>query len=109
MKAVNTVMKVLAARAAVAGTVYLVATYGDKIVAWAKNILKSLPCCAGCDEPVAEEEFEAEPAEIVEEVPAEEVVEEAPVEEVPAEEVPAEEPVIAEDAVVADEADFVAE
>lgn len=109
MKAVNTVMKVLAALAAVAGTVYLVATYGDKIVAWAKNILKSLPCCEGCDEPVAEEEFEAEPAEIVEEVPAEEVVEEAPVEEVPAEEVPAEEPVIAEDAVVADEADFVAE
>ena len=39
----KTALKVLSALAAVAGVVYVVATYGDKIVAWAKNILESCP------------------------------------------------------------------
>ena len=45
MKIVSTVLKVLAALAAVAGVVYLLATYGDKLVAWAKKMLG----CAGCE------------------------------------------------------------
>ena len=39
------VLKILTALAAIAGIVYVIATYGDKIVAWAKKILASCPCC----------------------------------------------------------------
>lgn len=54
MKVFNTVMKILAALAVVAGIVYVVATYGDKIVAWAKNLFnwckeKCCCCCCGDD------------------------------------------------------------
>ena len=97
MKIFANIMKVLTALATVAGIVYVVATYGDKIVAWAKKIWASMPC------PKCEE---AEPA--AEEVPAEETVE-APVEEAPAEEAPAEEVaevVVEENEPVAEEADF---
>ena len=45
MKVVNTITKILVALAAVAGAVYVIATYGEKIVAWAKNLLN---CCGGC-------------------------------------------------------------
>ncbi len=97
MRVFSTVMKVVAAAAAVVGAVYVAATYGDQIVAWAKKTLSSLskcPCCK-CAEPAAEEAP-------VEEAPVEEApVEEAPVEEAPAEEAPAEETVP-----VADENDF---
>ena len=48
MKAFKTVLKILAALAAIAGIVYVVATYGDKITAWAKQILDKLNCCCGC-------------------------------------------------------------
>lgn len=91
------VIKVLTALATIVGAVYVIATYGDKIVAWAKNLLKSCP-------------FQVE---VTEDVPAEETAEEAPVEEAaPAEEAPAaeeapvEEIVIQENEPVADEADF---
>lgn len=85
----KTVVKVLTALAAVAGVVYVVATFGDKIVAWAKSIL---PTC----EDEVEVEFETE------EAPVEEAVEE----EVAAEETPVEEVIVEEAAPVADEADF---
>ena len=53
MKVFNTVMKVVAALAAVAGVVYVVAPYGDKIVAWAKKLLGKSCCddcaCADCE------------------------------------------------------------
>ena len=39
MKIAATIAKILAAVATVAGAVYLIATYGDQIVAWAKNLL----------------------------------------------------------------------
>ena len=42
MNKFNTFLKVISALAAVVGAVYIVATYGDKIVAWAKRLL-------GCD------------------------------------------------------------
>lgn len=97
MKAFKIVANVLVALTAVAGAVYVAATYGDRIVAWAKKLLSSCPCSCNCCEP-AEEAPEAP----VEEVPVEEV----PAEEAPAEEAPVEEAVVPEDAVVADEADF---
>lgn len=110
MKAVKTISKILVALAAIAGAVYVIATYGDKIVAWAKNLLSSCKCCGGeyecdcdCD---CGEECECECAgeckcccEAEEEAPA---AEEAPAEEAPVEEAPVEEA----GAVVADEADF---
>ena len=94
MKVFNIIAKIVVALAAVAGVVYVVATYGEQIVAWAKKVLASLPKCPCCEE--------------AEEVAAEEVpVEEAPAEEEAVEvtiEVPAEE--ISESEPVAEEADF---
>ncbi len=67
MKVLSTVLKIVAALAAIAGIVYVIATYGDKIVAWAKKLL-------GCCESVAESEI------VEEDVVAEEPAEEAPAE-----------------------------
>lgn len=52
MKVIGTILKILAALAAVAGAVYVIATYGDKIVAWAKNLLNKCCCndCCCCDD-----------------------------------------------------------
>lgn len=98
MKALNVIAKVVVALAAVAGAVYLAATYGDKIVAWAK---KTLGCCKNCECEEAADDTPVE--EICEEVSAEEeTAEEAPAEEAPAEAVDADE-------VVATEADFAEE
>ena len=95
MKIFTNIVKVLVALSAVAGAVYAVATYGDKIVAWAKKLLKNCPCCNEA-EPAAEEvPAEEAPAEAV---PAEEApAEEAPAEEVPVEEAPADAAPVAED------------
>ena len=98
----KTVLKILTALAAIAGTIYVIATYGDKIVAWAKNILASCPCCNNTCECEGEGECKcggeckcaAEAAE--EEVAEESVAEEAPVEEI----------VIEENEPVADAEDF---
>ena len=50
MKTFSIIAKVVAALAAVAGIVYVVATYGDKIVAWAKKLLgKGCCCCLDCE------------------------------------------------------------
>ena len=89
----KTALKILSALAAIAGVVYVVATYGDKIVEWAKKILAALP---KCDCEVVEEEAP------VEEAPAEE----APAEEAPIEEAAPVEIVIEGNEPVADEADF---
>ena len=100
----KTVLKILTALAAIAGTVYVIATYGDKIVAWAKKILAACPCCndtcececggeCKCD---GECECEGECK----------CTEEAPAEEASAEETPAEEIVIEENEPVANDEDF---
>lgn len=100
MKTFNVIAKVLAALVAAAGVVYVVATYGEQIVAWAKKVLASLPKCPCCkEEPKAVEETAAE------EAPAEEVPAEAPAEEVPTEE-PAAEVTVNANEPVAEEADF---
>ena len=96
MKTLNAIVKVLAALAAAAGAVYIIATYGEQIVAWAKKVLASLPECPCCTK---DEEIVDSP-----------VVEEIPVEEPAAEEVPTEEPapevIVSEHEPVAEEADF---
>ena len=50
MKVFSIIMKIVAALAVVAGIVYVVATYGDKIVAWAKKLLGKFECCCCGDE-----------------------------------------------------------
>ena len=100
MKLFSAVLKILAALAAIAGIVYVIATYGEKIVAWAKGLLAKFSCCTceectcpceddcddckcegDCDNCTCGEEVEEVVEEVVEEA-AEEVVEEAPAEEV---------------------------
>lgn len=104
----NTLVKIVTALAAAVGAIYIVATYGDKIVEWAKKIMGS--CC--CSKPVADapapeataEDFAPAEEPVKEEAPAE-VQESAEVQE-PAEE-PVAEPILSDDAIpVADEEDF---
>lgn len=95
----KTVMKVLTALAAIAGVVYVVAAYGDKIVATCKKLLAWCSDFRNADV-VLEADF-------VPVTPKEAPVEEATAEE--AEESPAEETTeapIDETAPVADEEDF---
>ena len=87
MKTVNIIIKIVAALAAVAGVVYVIAAYGDKIVAWAKKLLGCCPCdgeCECCEEECFEEEAAEEAVEEAAEE-TEEVVEEAVEEPVAAE------------------------
>ena len=66
MKVFGKILKVLAALAAVVGAIYLLATYGEKICAWARMILDRFNylCCGGNEIVVAEpaEEVESEVA-----------------------------------------------
>ena len=48
MKTFGTIMKILAAIAAVAGAIYLLATYGDQITAWARKLLDKVNSCCPC-------------------------------------------------------------
>ena len=98
MKAMNTIIKILTALAAVAGVVYIVATYGEQIVAWCKKTLESLPKCPKCEE--------AEDADIEVEITVEEPSEEVPAEETPAAEEADFVPEAADAEPVAEEADF---
>ena len=107
MNLFNTILKLLTALATLAGIIYILATYGEQIVAWAKKMLASLPKCPSCEDASAVD-FEEEITP-VEEPAAEEAAEEAPAEEVAAEEVPVEEPaaeVVTENGPIAEEADF---
>ena len=93
MKIAATIGKILAAVAAVAGAVYLIATYGDAIVAWAKKFL-GCTCCCGEECCCEEDDCCCEGEECC----CKEAAEEAVVEEVAEEAAPAEE--------AATEADF---
>ena len=108
MKVIGAILKIVAALATIAGIVYVVATYGDKIVCWAKKMLGLCDCdcecsceCEGdCDDCQCEDDCDdcaCERCCAEESVPAEEAP--APAEEDPA---PAED----ETAVQAEEADF---
>ena len=115
MKTFGLIVKLLTAIAAVAGAIYIVATYGDKVVAWAKEMMAKCPCkCCGKDEEScccesaedkADEACECAPAEEAPEAPAAEPAPAA--EEAPAEEPAPEAPAVEEDAPVADESEFV--
>lgn len=71
MKALGIILKIFAALAAIAGVIYVVATYGDKIVAWARMLLDRVRnCCCSCncgccetDDVVAEDTAQAEEAD----------------------------------------------
>ena len=104
MNCFKTIVKILTALAAIAGVVYIIATYGDKIVAWAKKLLESCPCkckVEDCCECACECDCECECK--CEETPAEE----APAAEAPVEEEVIEEVVVEEGEPVAEETDFV--
>ena len=70
MKNFALIAKIVTAIAAIVGFAYIIATYGEQIIAWAKKLLNSCPChctaedCANCecelDCPVAEETEEDE-------------------------------------------------
>lgn len=83
----KTALKILTALAAVAGIVYILATYGDKLVAWAKKLL---PSC--------EPEVEVEVVTESKDAPSEEVLAE--------EDSTIEEVIVGEAAPVAEDSDF---
>ena len=51
----NTIVKLFTALAAAVGAVYIVATYGDKIVEWAKGIMSGCCCKSAVNAPIATE------------------------------------------------------
>jgi len=59
------IAKIVVALLAVAGAVYVIVAYGDKIVAWVKKVAATLPCFKGaCSEgECVEEAAEEAPAE----------------------------------------------
>ena len=97
MKTFNSIMKVLAVLAAVAGTIYVIAAFGDKIVAWAKRVIGCCPWDEGMEEETAPETPAAEEEKT--EAPAEET---AAAEEAPA----AEEKTVEDNVPTANEEDF---
>ena len=98
----NTLVKIVTALAAAVGAIYIAATYGDKIVEWAKGIMDRFCPKQFMDAPVAPEAAAEDFA------PAEEPEkEEVPVEVQEPSEEPVAEPVLSDDAIpVADEEDF---
>ena len=42
MKALSVILKVFAALAVIAGIIFVVAAYGDKIVAWSKKVTRKI-------------------------------------------------------------------
>lgn len=82
MKVFRMIMKIAAALAVVAGIVYVVVTYGDKIVAWTKKLVSKLSClceveCCCDGECCCQDTPEAEDVSTEEASPAEETAEEA--------------------------------
>ena len=92
------IVKILTALATIAGVIYIIATYGEQIVAWCKKIWNMLPKCPCCEEVEVVEEA-------AEEAPEAEAAEEVFAEEIPVEEA-APEIVVADNEPVAAEEDF---
>ena len=63
------IVKILTALATIAGAVYIIATYGEQIVAWAKKVWNAMPKCPSCEEAEIVEEV-VEEAVVADEVPA---------------------------------------
>ncbi len=99
MKIVSTIAKILAAIAAIAGVAYILAAYGDKIVAAAKKLLGLTPKESFTEvDNTVEEASEEATEEVVEEVSTVETTEEAEAPVAASEGTPSE--------IVADETDF---
>ena len=84
MKVFTNILKVLTALAAVAGAVFVVAEYGDRIVAWAKEMKEKISSYNRCniiEFTPAEEEAPAENPTAADVAAAEVAPEEAPAEE----------------------------
>ena len=94
------IVKILTALATIAGAVYIIATYGEQIVAWCKQIWSKMPKCPACEEAEIVEEYAEETAPEAEAAVEEPVAEEVPVEDA------APEVVVAENEPVAAEEDF---
>ena len=104
MKNFALIAKIVTAIAAVVGFAYIIATYGEQIIEWAKKLLNSCPCKCTCDD-CADCECELDcPAD--DETEVEVFVADDEEEEVEAEDEPAEEEPADETAPVAEEADF---
>ena len=104
MKIAAVIAKILAALATVVGAIYLLATYGEQIVAWCKKVMASLPeITFENDDDEPEVEVEADEAPVEAPVVEDEVIEDVVVVEVPVADAPA------ADEVVADDTDFVQE
>ena len=99
------IVKILTALATVAGAVYIIATYGEQIVAWAKQIWSKMPKCPACEEDEIVEQPVEEPVAAEEAAPVENAAAEEDFVQEPAEE-PAPEVVVAENEPVAAEEDF---
>ena len=91
-------IKILTALATIAGVIYIIATYGEQIVAWCRKIWNALPKCPCCEQSETVEEFAEETAEA-------EAAEEVVAEEIPVEEA-APEIIVSENEPVAAEEDF---
>ena len=58
----KTALKIMVALAAIAGVVYVVATYGERIVSWCRELLSNIcweDCCDGdccCDDDIQVDE-----------------------------------------------------
>lgn len=104
MKAFSIIAKLFAVLATAVGAIVLLATYGEKIVAWCKKTMDSFIEIVDDDEDELEDEDDID----VEVEVIEEIVDAEPVEEVVAELVDEAAEVVEEVAeeVVADEADF---
>ena len=50
MKNFALIAKIVTAIAAVVGFAYIIATYGEQIIEWAKKLLNSCPCKCTCDD-----------------------------------------------------------
>lgn len=67
----KTVLKILAVLAAIAGVVYVIATYGERIVAWCRNLLSTVcwedccddDCCCDDDDCCCVEDVQADEAD----------------------------------------------
>lgn len=75
MKTWNVIVKIVVALAAIAGIVYIAATYGDKIVAWARKLLSKFSCCCGGCECDCDCQCECDCEEAEEAIPSETAVE----------------------------------
>ena len=104
MKNFALIAKIVTAIAAVVGFAYIIATYGEQIIEWAKKLLKACPCKCNCDDCAdcecelvcpADEVTEEDEPEVEDDEADDEPVEEA-----------AEEAAADETAPVAEEADF---